>query len=318
MHLHLTSKHHTTGDQTCPECRGTLQTSGTEVICTTCHRVIEESPIDHGPDWRNFDDTSNPERCYPTDRNRDDRGLGSMPPVFTEDAPEVAHRNTLAQTSTTQKSRNRSYACAEIDRIVAALRLSDSISAQAKYAFRQWHDAEHLLGKSLDRIAPAAVLYAARDHQAGLTARHICPHARPDSHHVIINVMLELVDAIDETVPLPSLSARLNRLIGQNDFDVHPDTRTHAHAILDASPPSSRSPSALAVTALYIAGGARSPSTSGTWTQAELADAANISPKTIQDTAPELRPVAERLSPSSDSQHQNTPPSNQVSPELQR
>ena len=40
----------------CPECDGRVTTNAVETICEECGLVIDEQRIDHGPEWRGFDE----------------------------------------------------------------------------------------------------------------------------------------------------------------------------------------------------------------------------------------------------------------------
>ncbi|RLM50338.1 hypothetical protein DVK06_11895 [Halorubrum sp. Atlit-28R] len=46
-----------TGDrETCPECDGRTRVEDAERVCADCGLVVEADRIDHGPEWRSFDD----------------------------------------------------------------------------------------------------------------------------------------------------------------------------------------------------------------------------------------------------------------------
>jgi len=40
----------------CPECDGRVTTNAVETVCEDCGLVIDEQRIDHGPEWRTFDE----------------------------------------------------------------------------------------------------------------------------------------------------------------------------------------------------------------------------------------------------------------------
>jgi len=40
----------------CPECDGRVTTNAVETVCEDCGLVIDEQRIDHGPEWRAYDD----------------------------------------------------------------------------------------------------------------------------------------------------------------------------------------------------------------------------------------------------------------------
>ncbi len=41
----------------CPECDGWVTTNAIETVCEDCGLVIEANRIDHGPEWRAYDDS---------------------------------------------------------------------------------------------------------------------------------------------------------------------------------------------------------------------------------------------------------------------
>lgn len=63
----------------CPECDGRVTTNAVETACEDCGLVIDEQRIDHGPEWRAYDDeecvNGRPTHCSsprsrPVDGNR--------------------------------------------------------------------------------------------------------------------------------------------------------------------------------------------------------------------------------------------------------
>lgn len=63
----------------CPECGGQVRTNTVETVCEDCGLVIDEQKIDHGPEWRSFeDDEETPNRTgAPLTVARHDRGLST-------------------------------------------------------------------------------------------------------------------------------------------------------------------------------------------------------------------------------------------------
>jgi hypothetical protein len=62
----------------CPECGGIVHTNSIETACEDCGLVVEDRPIDHGPEWRAFDDDERDRRERtgpPLTPTRHDRGL---------------------------------------------------------------------------------------------------------------------------------------------------------------------------------------------------------------------------------------------------
>jgi transcription initiation factor TFIIB len=64
---------------TCPECEGRVTTNVAETVCDDCGLVIEADRIDHGPEWRAFDDdrSRNRRAGSPNTVARHDRGIGT-------------------------------------------------------------------------------------------------------------------------------------------------------------------------------------------------------------------------------------------------
>jgi transcription initiation factor TFIIB len=40
----------------CPECNGQVTTNAKETVCEDCDLFIEEQRLDHGPEWRAYDE----------------------------------------------------------------------------------------------------------------------------------------------------------------------------------------------------------------------------------------------------------------------
>jgi transcription initiation factor TFIIB len=63
----------------CPDCEGPVRIESGETVCEDCGFVFEAERIDHGPEWRAFEDDSlDPERTgAPLTPSRHDRGLST-------------------------------------------------------------------------------------------------------------------------------------------------------------------------------------------------------------------------------------------------
>jgi len=75
----------------CPDCDGQLRTEAEETVCSDCGLVVDTDRIDHGPEWRSFDDSrTNPKRTgAPLTEARHDRGL-STKSATTETSVSIA------------------------------------------------------------------------------------------------------------------------------------------------------------------------------------------------------------------------------------
>lgn len=61
----------------CPECHGRVATNAVETVCEDCDLVIDEQRIDHGPEWRAFDEDERKRTGAPLTATRHDRGLST-------------------------------------------------------------------------------------------------------------------------------------------------------------------------------------------------------------------------------------------------
>jgi len=61
----------------CPECDGRVTTNAVETVCEGCGLVIDEQRIDHGPEWRTFDEDECKRTGAPLTATRHDRGLST-------------------------------------------------------------------------------------------------------------------------------------------------------------------------------------------------------------------------------------------------
>ena len=61
----------------CPECDGRVTTNSIETVCEDCGLVVDEYQIDHGPEWRRFDNDQRERIGDPLTAARHDRGLST-------------------------------------------------------------------------------------------------------------------------------------------------------------------------------------------------------------------------------------------------
>jgi len=59
----------------CPECDGRVTTNAVETVCEECGLVVDEQRIDHGPEWRGFDEDERERTGAPLTAAWHDRGL---------------------------------------------------------------------------------------------------------------------------------------------------------------------------------------------------------------------------------------------------
>ena len=274
---------HATG--TCPECAGTLRTETTETVCTECGLVVDEDPIDRGPEWRNFEDGPDRERTgAPLSRSRHDRGLSTEIGRSTRVKGRKRRRlarmrreHDRAKVGSTAE-RNQIYGFTEIRRIVGALSLPDSIRDQACVLFESAQSADLLRGRSLEGFAAAAVYAVCRTNGIARTRAEIGDVARSEETELqaaygAMNRELGLpTGPIDPGEYLPRYASAL---------ELGPAVEARARTLIDEQPDgaiSGRNPSGVAAAALYAAA---KDAPAGP-TQAEAADVADVTPVTLR------------------------------------
>jgi len=159
----------------CPECDGQVRTNAVETVCEDCGLVIDEQKIDHGPEWRSFEDHGRtPNRTgAPLTVARHDRGLSTEIGRRTDaNGNEVSghKRQRLARMRREQTrgrfqskaERNLAHGLGEVRRIASVLELSGSVRDQACQLFRSAQTEDLLRGRSIEAIAAASIYGACR------------------------------------------------------------------------------------------------------------------------------------------------------------
>ncbi|SDY86379.1 transcription initiation factor TFIIB [Halopenitus persicus] len=157
----------------CPECDGWVTTNAVETVCEDCGLVIDEQRIDHGPEWRAYDDEECERTGAPLTAARHDRGLSTEIGRGTDaKGNEISgqKRRRLARMRREQTrgrwrskaKRNIAHGLGEVRRLASALELSDSVRDQACQLFRSAQNEDLLRGRSIEAIAAASVYGACR------------------------------------------------------------------------------------------------------------------------------------------------------------
>jgi len=260
---------------TCEECGTVCATTPTEAVCPDCQTVIEDSPLDRGPDW-GLSETDDLERAKPGDRDRHDRGLGSQRGGSASKTPDerrrdrINHRIRLGD----KKARNRGQATGEIQRIGAALELPDALITQAKRLFRDAHDADLAFGRDLDTLAATAVYTTCRLNQTGRSPDAVAAVAHADAAR-IARRHTWLCDELGLRCPPPDLAARVRVVAGQLGVD-HQTTQAAVETLREMPDHRQQAgkPSTLAAALLYHVADR---------TQEDCADAAGVTAAALRN-----------------------------------
>jgi transcription initiation factor TFIIB len=157
----------------CPECDGRVTTNTVETVCEDCGLVIDEQRIDHGPEWRAYDDEECERTGAPLTAARHDRGLSTEIGRGTDaKGNELSgkKRQRLARMRREQTrgrfqskaERNLAHGLGEVRRIASVLELSGSVRDQACQLFRSAQTEDLLRGRSIEAIAGASIYGACR------------------------------------------------------------------------------------------------------------------------------------------------------------
>lgn len=279
----------TTTAQSCPECSGRLQANDCETVCTECGLVVDEHTIDPGPEWRSFaDDDTNPERTgAPLTRSRHDRGLsteiGRSTRLKGRKRRQMARlRRQHKRTQIASKAeRNRVYAFTEIDHVVNALDLPESIQERACVLFESAQGEGLLQGRSLEGFAAAAVYATCRTASVSRTLPEVVEAARATRGELDV-----AYDAMNRELGLPTgpIHPReyLARFASQLDLpaSVERRAREFAERAREEGIDNGRNPGGVAAACLYTA--AREDGRH--LTQKRAADVADVTPVTLRTT----------------------------------
>lgn len=148
----------------CPECDGHVTTNVKETVCEDCDLVIEEQRLDHGQEWRAYEEdewerTGAPltatrsgtlDRDRPQDRREGERAPREEATAARPNVPRANPRSAAVESGT------------EIHRIACALDLPESIRDQACALYRSATSEDLLRGRSIEAVAAAGVYAACR------------------------------------------------------------------------------------------------------------------------------------------------------------
>lgn len=287
-----------TAIERCPECRCRPRTEGGETYCPECGLVIQADYLDRGPEWRRFEGEIETRRRVglPVTPSRHDRGLST----------EIGHdhvtsgrkrfrmsrlRREHARSKFASKSeRNLADALGQIARMAAALDLPFSVRERASAIYRDARRANLISGRSIDRLTAASVYAACR---CGVVVRTLgevaevaqCSQDELEAGYRLLNRQFGLA------APIVDLKAFVSRI--GSAVDAPDRVRIRAFELVsraeDAGLQTGRHPGGLAAACVYFAG-----HTNGQlYTQAELAEAADISVVTLRKRWYELREIAD-------------------------
>lgn len=288
----------------CPECGGDsfekIETDGV-VVCKSCATVVEERLIDHGPEWRSFqDDETDPERTGPpVTSTMHDRGLSTVigynkdgrgNQLSSSQRERADRMRWLEEREGTNKhERTLRFAFGEIDRVTAALDLPDIVHEEGCRLFRKAKNEDALPGRSIEGVVAAVVALVAKDQKVFRSYGEIASVSRVDVREIertYLYLNRELNLEIEPVTPLdhfPQVIGRVANVAAADGFrkEVESIARQMLIAAEDANLHVGKSPAAFAAGAVYAAAvdvfGELPPVT-----QDQIADVVDVSCPTIR------------------------------------
>lgn len=288
----------------CPECTGHLahDSSRGETICQGCGLVVSESEIDHGPEWRSWNDedgfSDGVRASGSLSETYHDKGLATQIGLDRTDA----NGNPITKKKRAQLKRFRTWndrcrvgepgdrakrkGLTEVKRMASALAVPNPAVETASQLLKQAQSKGLFPGRSIEGMASGALYLACRVHERPTTITEVASVSRIEETIVGRDsryVARELGVNIQPRTPLEFMPRYASEL------DLSQTAEALATAILKITKEttfwSGKSPNGLAAAAIYIA--ARySPQDRAT--QEKIADVADTCVVTIRNRYREI------------------------------
>lgn len=175
-----TSEKPVTTTKTCGECGGDIITdeSTGERICDNCSLIIDDDVIDHGPEWRAYNQSERSDKARtgaPLTELRHDKGLSTNIDWRDQDAQgrqlSSKKRKQMQRlrkwdhrAKHDSKSKNIAYANGEIKRMGSALGAPKGIRETGGSLYRQVQENDLVPGRSIEAMATASLYISLRIH----------------------------------------------------------------------------------------------------------------------------------------------------------
>lgn len=299
---------------TCPECNSRVRTEDGEAVCEHCGLVVDDRPLDHGPDWRYTSDPDDSERRTgaPLTHRHANRGLSTWMGSCDRDGKGNSIDHGKRRRLRRQRTRQRRAAAdatketlspglKEVDRLCSELELTDPVAETASVTYRRAVEESLLYGWCYEGIASAAVYIAARNTGAVRTLSEVVAVSyRPE--RPVARAVRHLQRELGLAVEPPAVTEYVPTV--GDDLGLSERVQRLACDLLDAAMAenihSGRDPSALAASALYTV----TLAVEGTppLCQTDVSAAVDVCPLTVRSHFRELRrlcPAVFDVSPSS-------------------
>jgi len=255
----------------CPYCGGRIIKDAIrgELVCLDCGRVIEDHTIDHGPEWRAFNDEQRKRRertGSPLSPLKPDQGLstvidwrnvdGSGRVLKAEKRPRISRLRKLNRIISISASTEKNYSIAftEIGRMISQLGLPKSIANEAAILYRHAAKKRLIKGRSIESMVAACIYAACRQYKIPRSLDEISDVARASKREIGRSYRL-LMREIIRSIPPSRAMDYIPRLV--NDLGLNQETKILATKIIEIASElrlgSGRIPKGLAAAAVYLA-----------------------------------------------------------------
>ncbi|MFC7237966.1 transcription initiation factor IIB family protein [Saliphagus sp. GCM10025317] len=257
----------------CPDCETNTVVSDPdrgELVCRECGLVLSDEPIDYGPEWRAFNAKEHDQLSRvgaPLTQSMHDRGLTTTIDwrnrdanghTMSADKHGQLHRLRVWQERIRTKNageRNLKYALSEIDRMVSALGLPNSVKETASVIYRRALDRDLIRGRSIEGVATSALYTACREEGIPRSLEEVTAVSRVDQRE-IGRTYRYIADELNINLEPTNPRQFVPRFC--SELDVGTDVESKAVEIIDATTEqglhSGKSPTGFAAAAIYAAG----------------------------------------------------------------
>ena len=259
-------------DGRCPECETATVVHDAdrgESVCEVCGLVVDDAPVDCGPEWRAFTRHDRETRSRvgaPLTASMHDRGLTTSIDWRNRDASGRAleaddgtiNRLRIWQERIRTKNageRNLQYALSEIDRMASALAVPDPVRETASVIYRRALDADLIKGRSIEGIATSALYAACRQEGIPRSLEEMTAVSRVDRREIgraYRYVCTELDINLEPVRP----NAFVPRFC--SELDASAELERTARAVVEETATQGthvgKSPTGYAAAAIYVAG----------------------------------------------------------------
>lgn len=290
----------------CPECDSSnlfTDTTRGETVCQECGAVVDDRVVDHGPEWRDFEDRPDRQRVgAPLTNALHDKGLTTTIDWRNKDSSgrmlSPRRRQRLRRLRSWQErirvrdstERNLQYALNEINRMTSALGVSKQVRETSAVIYRRALEKDLIRGRSIEGVASGACYAACRQNGVPWSLNEIAAISRVEKEEIgrayrylVQELSLKMVP-MDPATYVPRLCSAL---------DLDETVQRRATRILELATNeglhAGKPPAGYAGAAVYLAAERAGESRY----QSEVAEAASVTDVTIRSHATDLEAFIE-------------------------